>query len=72
VGLVASGVIDPKYAILEFVRLTFGGLVLGAFVGYLASRIIKNIDDRMIQISITTMCGLWRIHPCRKISVSQA
>ncbi len=55
VGLVASGVIDPKYAILEFVRLTFGGLVLGAFVGYLASRIIKNIDDRMIQISITTI-----------------
>lgn len=41
-------------AIIEFVRVFFGGLVVGALLGYLVSTVVlKNVDDHLIETATT-------------------
>ena len=41
-------------AIIEFVRVFFGGLAVGALLGYLVSAVVlKNVDDHLIETATT-------------------
>lgn len=39
----------------EFLRLMFGGAVLGALIGFLASRLHFEVDDSLVEITLTTV-----------------
>jgi CPA1 family monovalent cation:H+ antiporter len=55
VALITSGVISFGNIIIQFFQLAVGGLFVGLFIGYIASKIIRKINDRMVQISLTSI-----------------
>jgi Na+:H+ antiporter len=40
---------------VDFVRIVGGGLLIGAAVGFVVSKIIQRVDDPMIEITLTTI-----------------
>ena len=44
-------------AFLEFVVEVAGGLLVGAALGYLAARLIAQVDDYLIEITVTTIAA---------------
>lgn len=54
----ASGAeLDAADAVLEFVRVAGLGGLVGAVIGYAASRLIHAVDDPMIEITLTTIAA---------------
>jgi CPA1 family monovalent cation:H+ antiporter len=43
--------------VLSFVMIVFGGALVGAVLGFGASRVIARIDDAMIEIALTTIAA---------------
>ncbi len=56
-GLLLTGVFSVTAGLFEFVRLVFGGIVLGFILGYLSSRLLfrKIIEDPFIELTLTTV-----------------
>lgn len=44
-------------AVLEFLRVAGLGAVVGALIGYAASKLIHSVDDPMIEITLTTIAA---------------
>ncbi len=55
VGLALGGQANWGMAGLNFMRLALGGVLLGATLGALASRLHYELDDHLIEITLTTV-----------------
>ena len=56
-GTMTDGSLSLTSAALDFVRVVGLGLLLGALVGYLASKLTQRVDDPMIEITLTTIAA---------------
>ncbi len=54
-GLVTTGTFSLLEGVLQFVTFALGGLLLGFVLGYLASMIVRNLEDSLIQLTLTTV-----------------
>jgi monovalent cation:H+ antiporter, CPA1 family len=54
-GVVLAGTFDGGGAVLDFVLVVGGGLVIGLVTGSLFSRLTAQIDDHLIEITLTTI-----------------
>ncbi|MCX6055841.1 MAG: Na+/H+ antiporter [Chloroflexi bacterium] len=55
VAVVISGSFSFFGSIVDFLRISIGGIVLGLILGWLFSRLIARIDDYLIEITLTTV-----------------
>ncbi|MCA9678398.1 MAG: cation:proton antiporter, partial [Myxococcales bacterium] len=56
-ALVGGGELSAGSAAVDFVRVVGVGLLIGAALGYLASKVIQQIDDPMLEITLTTIAA---------------
>jgi CPA1 family monovalent cation:H+ antiporter len=56
-GIVVSGSFSVGLAILDFIRVVGMGLLVGALFGYVISKVIQQIDDPMLEITLTTIAA---------------
>lgn len=56
-GVVSGGSVSAGSLALEFVRIVGGGLAVGVLVGLGVSQVIRQIDDPMIEITLTTIAA---------------
>jgi CPA1 family monovalent cation:H+ antiporter len=54
-GLALSGRASVAGGIAQFLRLGIGGALLGSVVGFLASRLHYEIDDHLVEITLTSV-----------------
>ncbi len=54
-AVVITGQFNLLNSVLEFFRVSVGGVVVGLVLGWVASRIIARIDDYLIEITLTTV-----------------
>ena len=54
-ALVLGGILDPVQGVIDFVFVSAGGILIGALLGYGISKIIAQIDDYLIEITLTTI-----------------
>jgi len=54
-GAALIGHFDPIQGILNFLRVSLGGLGIGLAMGWVVSRLIAQIDDYFIEITLTTV-----------------
>jgi CPA1 family monovalent cation:H+ antiporter len=52
-----GGPFHPLVAVLQFVRVVGIGVLAGAAVGFIASQVIRQVDDAMIEITVTTLAA---------------
>ncbi len=55
VAIVITGQFNLLSGVLEFFKVSIGGIILGLALGWVASRIISRIDDYLIEITLTTV-----------------
>lgn len=55
--VVSGNRVSPAGLVLEFARIVGGGLAVGLLVGLGISQIIRQIDDPMIEITLTTIAA---------------
>jgi CPA1 family monovalent cation:H+ antiporter len=51
----ATGSFDLGSSIIAFLRISLGGLIVGLVAGWAISRLIANIDDYLIETTLTTV-----------------
>ena len=56
-GYVSGTTTSAGALVLSFVMIVFGGALVGAVLGFAASRVIARIDDAMIEIALTTIAA---------------
>jgi CPA1 family monovalent cation:H+ antiporter len=56
-GIAAGGRITPGLLLIDFVKVVGTGLLAGGVIGLGISRIIHEIDDPMIEITLTTIAA---------------
>ena len=54
-AIVITGEFNLFNGVLEFFKVSIGGVILGLALGWVASRIIARIDDYLIEITLTTV-----------------
>ncbi|MBD3203568.1 Na+/H+ antiporter [Candidatus Woesearchaeota archaeon] len=67
---VVTGSFSIKSSLVGFARLFFGGIALGFLLGYLLSKILKRVDDSMIQLSLTTVLAYSSFLIAEKLGLS--
>jgi Na+:H+ antiporter len=53
--LVSGSTVSASGMLVEFVRIVGGGLAIGILVGLAISQVIRQIDDPMVEITLTTL-----------------
>jgi CPA1 family monovalent cation:H+ antiporter len=53
--IVATGRFNLAVSVLDFVRISTGGIAVGMFLGWAISRLIARIDDYLIETTLTTV-----------------
>jgi CPA1 family monovalent cation:H+ antiporter len=56
-GVVSGAGTSPAGALFDFVRVVGLGGLIGAAIGYLASKLTQRVDDPMIEITLTTIAA---------------
>ena len=56
-GVAMGGRVSVAGASLEFARVVGIGLAAGGVIGFLASHVIRQVDDAMIEITVTTIAA---------------
>jgi CPA1 family monovalent cation:H+ antiporter len=56
-GIVVSGDFSLSMAIVDFFRVVGLGMLIGALFGYVVSKVTQQIDDPMIEITLTTIAA---------------
>ena len=56
-GVVTGGTSSIGGAVLDFVRVVGLGTLIGVIVGYLASKLTQQVEDPMIEITLTTIAA---------------
>jgi len=54
---VTRGSLSVSHALLDFVRVVAGGALVGALLGFAASKLTQRIEDAMIEITLTTIAA---------------
>ncbi|MBI9049679.1 MAG: Na+/H+ antiporter [Anaerolineaceae bacterium] len=54
-AIVVTGQFNLVESLVEFVKVATGGIILGMLLGWVISRLISNIDDYLIEITLTTV-----------------
>jgi CPA1 family monovalent cation:H+ antiporter len=65
-----SGVFDPVAGLFDFVEVALGGMVIGAALGWLASRLISRINEPLIVTSLTTLLAYGSYLVAERLHVS--
>jgi CPA1 family monovalent cation:H+ antiporter len=55
--LVSGDHVSASGLVLEFARVVGGGLAVGILIGLLISQVIRQVDDPMIEITLTTLAA---------------
>jgi len=53
--VVATGKFSLAQSALDFLRISVGGIVVGLVLGWAVSRLIANVDDYLIETTLTTV-----------------
>lgn len=53
--IVATGKFNLAMSVLDFIRISVGGIAVGLVLGWLISRLIARIDDYLIETTLTTV-----------------
>ena len=56
-SLVSGDRVSASGMVVEFVRIVGGGLAIGILVGLAISQVIRQVDDPMIEITLTTLAA---------------
>ena len=56
-GIVSGGQVTAVGLVVEFARVVGGGLAIGVLIGLAISQIIRQVDDPMIEITLTTLAA---------------
>ena len=67
---VLTGVFDPLTGILDFLRVSLGGIVVGLALGWITALLIARIRDRLIVTSLTTILAFGSYLAAEQIHVS--
>jgi CPA1 family monovalent cation:H+ antiporter len=54
-AIVITGEFNLLSGVLEFIKVSVGGIMLGLLLGWVISRLISRIDDYLIEITLTTV-----------------
>ncbi len=50
-----TGGFDPLAGVFDFLRVVFGGMLVGLVLGWLTAQIVARVDDRLIVSTLTTL-----------------
>ena len=53
--LALEGTLNPVEGLVEFLRVSVGGLLIGGILGYVVAKLIERIDDYLIEVTLTTI-----------------
>jgi CPA1 family monovalent cation:H+ antiporter len=67
---VATGSFDIAGGVLDFLRIAGGGIVVGGVAGWLVSRLIRQIDDYLIETTLTTIVAFGSFLAAEQLHVS--
>lgn len=56
-GIVASGTFSITGAVLDFVKVVGMGIIIGGVIGYSIAKVIQQIDDPLIEITLTVIAA---------------
>lgn len=56
-AFVAGVATSPSALFVRFITIVGGGAIVGAVIGYAASRVFQRVDDAMIEITVTTIAA---------------
>lgn len=54
-ALAVEGTLNPLAGLVEFLRVSVGGLLVGGILGYAVAKMIEQIDDHLIEVTLTTI-----------------
>ena len=54
-ALALEGTINPLEGIVDFFRVSVGGLLIGGVLGYAVAKLIEQVDDYLIEVTLTTI-----------------
>jgi CPA1 family monovalent cation:H+ antiporter len=54
-AIALTGQFDLTESLIDFIRVSAGGIIIGLVLGWLISRIISRIDDYLIETTLTTI-----------------
>jgi CPA1 family monovalent cation:H+ antiporter len=69
-GAATAGSFDVAEGIFNFLRVALGGLVVGGVLGWMVSRLIAQIDDYLVEITLTTVLAYGAYLTAEQIHVS--
>jgi monovalent cation:H+ antiporter, CPA1 family len=55
IGVAVTGKFNLALSLVEFARVSLGGVAIGLGLGWMISRLITRIDDYLIEITLTTV-----------------
>ena len=67
---VTRGSLSVSHALLDFVRVVAGGALVGALLGFAASKLTQRIEDPMIEITLTTIAAYGSFALAERVHVS--
>ena len=50
-----EGTLNPVDGLVEFLRVSIGGILIGGILGYAVAKLIEQIDDHLIEVTLTTI-----------------
>lgn len=53
--LVVEGALDPIAGLVDFVRISAGGILVGLVLGILVAQVLTRVDDYLIETTLTTI-----------------
>lgn len=54
-ALALEGTLNPIEGLVDFLRVSVGGLLIGGVFGYAVAKLIEQIDDYLIEVTLTTI-----------------
>jgi CPA1 family monovalent cation:H+ antiporter len=69
-GAVLGRGIDVPRGIVEFFKVSVGGLAMGTLVGYALSLVTSRIDDHLVEITLTTVAAYGSFMAAQKLGFS--
>lgn len=67
---VTRGSLSVSSALLDFVRVVVGGVLVGAVLGFASSKVTQRIEDPMIEITLTTIAAYGSFALAERVHVS--
>ena len=54
-ALAVEGTLNPIAGLVDFLKVSGGGLLIGGVLGYAVAKLIEHIDDHLIEVTLTTI-----------------